>query len=318
MKTNIKISIIIPVYNVENYLEECLNSALNQTLKEIEIIAVNDGSTDRSPEILNKYQNNPTVTIINQSNQGLSVARNVGLKKASGEYIMFLDSDDWIDADMCEKLYNKAKKFNVPLVICDIMQFWENGKSTVYNNLQTNENRIYSKEELYQFLLSQKLGCHVMNKLYLRYYMNLYKCSFEPGIYYEDLIFSFKIIEVYGQAIFINQPLYKYRMRKDSIVATSSPQKIQDLTMSTKRCVQIASNKVDAMKVKSLIQAFIIGNKTYALYLAHLMTNNSGIIRYINKELPIKNPIKECFFNPNVSIRNKLRFIKYTILTLNL
>lgn len=315
MKTNIKISIIIPVYNVESYLEECLNSALNQTLKEIEIIAVNDGSTDRSPEILNKYQNNPIVTIINQPNQGQSVARNAGLKKASGEYIMFLDSDDWIDSDMCEKLYNKAKKFNVPLVICNMLQFWGNRKSKVYNNLQTDENRNYSKKELYQLLLSQKLGCHVVNKLYLRQNMDQYKCSFEPGIYYEDLIFSFKIIEAYGQAVFINQPLYKYRMRSDSTVATPTYKKIQNLIMSTQKCIEIVRNNKQVSCQHSLIQAYAISNKIYALYLANQINDNKEIIKYINREIPINNSFTEVFLNSTLSLKNKLKYIKYYLLT---
>lgn len=315
METNIKISIIIPIYNVENYLEECLNSALSQTLKEIEIIAVNDGSTDRSSEILNKYQKNPIVTIINQSNQGLSVARNTGLKYASGEYIMFLDSDDWIDSDMCEKLYTKAKKFNVPLVICDLLQFWDNGKSTSFNNLKTDESRIYNKEEIYELILSYKLGCHVVNKIYSKEYIN--QCLFEPGIYYEDQIFTFKVIEVCGQAVFINQVLYKYRMRADSIIATPSLKKIRDYIMSTKKCLEIVRKNKQFSCLYSLIQAYAISNKVYALYLANQINDNKEIIKYINREIPINNSLTEVFFNSSLSLKNKLKYIKYYLLTKN-
>ncbi|MBM6781257.1 glycosyltransferase family 2 protein [Bacteroides mediterraneensis] len=315
MESNIKISIIVPVYNVADYLEECLNSVLNQTLKNIEIIIINDGSTDDSPRILNKYKKYPSITIINQPNQGLSSARNTGIRHAVGEYIMFLDSDDWIDSDMCEKLYNKAKRFNVPLVICDMLQFWGNGKSASFNNLKTDESRIYNKEEIYELILSYKLGCHVVNKLYSKEYIN--QCLFDPGIYYEDQIFTFKVIEVCGQAVFINQALYKYRMRADSIIATPSLKKIRDYIMSTKKCLEIVRKNKQLSCLYSLIQAYAISNKTYALYLANQINDNKEIIKYINREIPISNSLTEVFFNSSLSLKNKLKYIKYYLLTKN-
>lgn len=98
-----KISIIVPVYNTEKFLEKCLNSLINQTLKDIEIICINDGSTDKSLQILEKFANkDKRIQIINQTNSGLSVARNIGIKKAKGEYIGFVDSDDWVDLNFFE------------------------------------------------------------------------------------------------------------------------------------------------------------------------------------------------------------------------
>ena len=310
MKTNIKVSIIIPVYNVENYLEECLSSALNQTLKDIEVIAVNDGSTDNSLNILNKYNNNPILNIISQTNKGLSEARNTGLKYATGEYIMFLDSDDFIDLDMCEKLYNKAKSLNCSLVICDMLKYWNEKKTQPYNYLSTNENQIYNKEEVYKMILSQELGCQVVNKLYLKRYLE--HCYFEPNIYYEDLIFTFKAIAHHNQIAFINQAMYKYRMRTDSIVYTPSSNKIQDFIFSTKQCIKIAMQMLPQPKYQSLINSYRIINKIYALYLAHLIQNNKEIIQFINDEIPIRNSIKEVFFNPMLSFKNKLKYIIYT------
>ena len=101
---NIKFSIIVPVYNVEKYIKKCINSILNQTYKNYEIIIINDGSTDKSKKILESYKNIDNIKIINQTNKGLSVARNIGIKNASGDYLLFVDSDDYIDNDLLENL----------------------------------------------------------------------------------------------------------------------------------------------------------------------------------------------------------------------
>ena len=117
---NIKVSIIVPVYNSEKYLQTLINSLIAQTLKEIEIIVIDDGSTDSSGKILDDYQSElEKIKVIHKQNAGVSAARNTGLEVASGEYIGFVDSDDWIEKDMYEKLYNTAKLKNCNVVICN-------------------------------------------------------------------------------------------------------------------------------------------------------------------------------------------------------
>ena len=111
-----KISVIIPVYNCEKFIEKCLQSLVNQTLTDIEIILVNDGSTDNSQKIIEKFSDT-RIKLINKKNGGQSSARNVGLDVANGEYIGFIDSDDWVDSDFFEKLYNTAKKYNADISI---------------------------------------------------------------------------------------------------------------------------------------------------------------------------------------------------------
>ena len=114
----IKVSVIVPVYNTEEYLEKCLNSLINQTLKEIEIICVNDGSTDNSGKILKQYAKRyPQVKVIEQQNLKQGAARNNGVKTATGEYIGYVDSDDWVDLDYFEKLYNTAKKYDSDIAL---------------------------------------------------------------------------------------------------------------------------------------------------------------------------------------------------------
>ena len=117
MQEEVKISIIIPVYNVEKYLHECLDSIINQTFKDLEIICVDDGSTDKSSEILEEYeQKDKRFTVISQPNKGVSAARNRGMQQAKGKYIMFVDSDDYIASNACELIYNSAEEKR-----CDIL-----------------------------------------------------------------------------------------------------------------------------------------------------------------------------------------------------
>ena len=124
----IKVSIIVPVYNVEKYLDKCLKSLVNQTLKDIEIIVVNDGTKDNSQKIVDKYVKKypKLVKSYIKENGGLSSARNYGLKYVNGEFISFIDSDDWVRKDMFEKMYQKAKKEDLDIVICDSINVYEN------------------------------------------------------------------------------------------------------------------------------------------------------------------------------------------------
>ena len=118
-----KLSVIIPVYNVENYLRECLDSIINQTVKDIEIICVDDGSTDSSPDILKEYQNKDSrIRIITKENGGQASARNLGIKEAQGEYIVFIDSDDFIESEMLENLLFKVSEYSkhvIPDIVLD-------------------------------------------------------------------------------------------------------------------------------------------------------------------------------------------------------
>ena len=112
------ISIIVPIYNAEKYLSKCINSLINQTKKEIEIILINDGSTDRSEEIINNYRDE-RIKYFKNENQGIGKTRNFGIEKATGKYLMFVDSDDYLKEDACEILFKKAEKEKLDLVICN-------------------------------------------------------------------------------------------------------------------------------------------------------------------------------------------------------
>lgn len=141
-----KLSIIVPVYNVEKYIERCLNTLVNQTLQDIEIIIVNDGSTDKSKEIIKKYlkKYSEKIQYYEKENGGLSSARNFGLNYAKGEYIAFLDSDDYVELNMYEEMFNLAKEENADMVECDFLWEWKkNERNEKHEKDEKNEN--YSK-----------------------------------------------------------------------------------------------------------------------------------------------------------------------------
>lgn len=203
-----KVSAIVPVYNVELYLEKCLDSLVNQTLKDIEIIIVNDGSPDNSEEIINnytkKYQN---VYGYKKENGGLSDARNFGIEHANGEYIAFVDSDDYIDITMLEKMYLKAKKEKLDIVVCDTIEVYGDREILKKSNLH------YSLSNIKNYIISPPMACC---RIYKR---NLFKnLSFEKGIFYEDLNLTPSLVKYTNKIGFIEEGLYYYVQRNNSIM----------------------------------------------------------------------------------------------------
>lgn len=204
----IKVSVIVPVYNVEGYLEKCLESLVNQTLQEIEIIIVNDGSTDGSANIINKYAKNypNKIIVLEKKNGGLSDARNYGMPYARGKYISYIDSDDFVDLDMMELLYNKAEEEQADYVECNLHH--------TYPNYEDTEIGIhyYDKNELIMFGRSV-----VWNKLYNREWLNHTKVKFAVGLNHEDVDFFVRIVPYIRKIVYIDQPCVHYVQREGSI-----------------------------------------------------------------------------------------------------
>jgi len=199
----IKISIIVPVYNTSKYLDKCIDSLVNQTLDDIEIIMVNDGSTDNSEEIISKWQDkDKRIKLYNKENGGQSSARNLGLDKAKGEYIAFVDSDDYISYDMYEVLYNKAKKNKLDMVLCDF--YLDYGDKIVENErLFDEEGNISFKD----YIMSTPSP---VNKIIKRSFLEENKFRFPEGFIYEDLA-SMPILGICNPKIkYINKYLYYY------------------------------------------------------------------------------------------------------------
>ncbi|MDR3273468.1 MAG: glycosyltransferase [Flavobacteriaceae bacterium] len=179
-----KISVIVPVYNVEPYLRKCLDSLVNQTMKDIEIVLVNDGSTDNSQQIVDEYAESFSfVKSIIKENGGLSDARNEGVQAAEGEYLAFVDSDDWISEDMMLEMYKLAKKHKAEIVFCNLQKVDENGQ--VFRQLpqlpQLPE-KIVLKED---FTVFGEMSCFACNKIFKRELFD--EIEFPKGIHFEDI-----------------------------------------------------------------------------------------------------------------------------------
>lgn len=208
-----KMSIIVPVYNVESYLEKCLDSILEQTLDDIEIICVNDGSTDRSGDILHKYEAmDSRIVVIEQENKGLGAARNAGIVKAKGEYIGFVDSDDFVDPSMFEKLYKKAFEFNSDVVLTNVnLYYTDSGESVLFRD--DNFYGRMSKTKYFTVMqhphILQFIG--VWDRIYRRELLEEHHLLNPVNRIYEDVLFTVQTCVFAERISVVNEPLYYYR-----------------------------------------------------------------------------------------------------------
>lgn len=186
MENNIKISVIIPAFNVEKYIERCINSVIQQSLKEIEIIVIDDGSTDRTLEIIQKIQkSDKRIVIIEQKNQGSSMARNSGLEVARGKYISFLDSDDWMEENYLYDIYMYAEKNLLDIVVTDFYK--DDGKTFSYRqDLSVENNKFFSGKRYLEHIFNGNGYPNVWDKMVRRELYEENNIKFFPGIFLGD------------------------------------------------------------------------------------------------------------------------------------
>lgn len=212
---NPKISIIVPVYNTEKYLSKSINSLINQTLKDIEIILVNDGSTDGSRNICEEFERKDNrIKLINKENGGQGSARNRGLEVAKGDYIAFIDSDDYINPEMYEKMYNSIKKYNCDVVVCQVNMVDEDGNILSSKINKSKHGNIESGEQAIKRYL--KYGrWSPWDKLYKREVMKDVK-FLENRTCAEDHAVIIPILKNVNKMVTIDDYLYNYLVREDS------------------------------------------------------------------------------------------------------
>lgn len=234
---NPRVSIIVPIYNVEKYLSRCLESLINQSLLNIEVIAVNDGSTDQSIEILKQYaMGDKRILIIDKQNGGVSSARNEGLKVAKGEYIGFVDPDDWIDLKMYETMYKVAKKDHAEVVMCTyIREFRSHSKEKKFNHLPCKVNNRGDEVKKILRRLIGPINDEIANPELLDAWGSVWSKIYRADIIKkndihfvdlleigtnEDSLFNIQVFNHVNSFVFINKPYYHY-WRENSTSVTS-------------------------------------------------------------------------------------------------
>ncbi len=212
-----RISIIVPVYQVEKYLEKCITSIITQTYKNLEIILVDDGSIDNCPMICDQFQKKDArIKVIHQKNGGLSYARNIGLKIATGEYIGFVDSDDWIEPNMYEILMSALQTTGADIAVCGRQIEYENFKPNSID-IKASEINFYSAEEALKIIIQDRgfIRNAVWDKLFKRNILQ--EIKFPKNKIYEDILWTAQVIGNANIIIYIDYPLYHYFQHIESL-----------------------------------------------------------------------------------------------------
>lgn len=261
-----KISIIIPVYNVEKYIRQCLESVINQTYKNLEIIVVNDGTKDSSIKIVEEYLNDKRIKIINQNNQGLSSARNKGLNEANGEYVFFLDSDDWLEKDAIENLEKGLEK-EIEIISANFYSYDEIKKVRNTNFLNLKYNQIENGKKL----LLNELEIVVWNKLYNTSFLKKNNLFFLENIIHEDEHFTYECYMSAKQIKYINKITYNYRINREGSIMNEVEKNKERRNFSISSLKKII-NKIKLfetddyfIKVRTLLRVYKLKEKIFQI-----------------------------------------------------
>lgn len=313
-----KISIIVPVYNVEKYILRCLESIISQTYKNIEIIVVNDGSTDKSLEYINFFsRRDKRIIILDKKNGGLSDARNRGMKIATGDYYMFIDSDDYIAVNFCEKLLNVLLDKKADMSSCRILDF--NLEEEILK-FSFKEQRILKKLERKEALVKyfrQEKSVYIYHgvcmKLYKKELFN--ELIFPVGKLHEDLYITYKLLDRSNSVAYINEPLYYYYQRTDSISRAKKIKNIKDELGAINEYIDYFESDKEIMPD---LLIFLLNN--YARLYIELNTIISNEKEKMEIEKEIKEKIKKISINKIIyknDIHLKLK-IKYILIKISL
>ena len=302
------ISVIIPVYNTEQYLKRCIESVLKQTYKNIEVILVDDGSTDNSLTICNEYANiDNRVSVIHQRNSGVSTARNQGIEIMKGEYFICIDSDDWIEPNMIETLYNYIKNNDADISICNFYINKESGEQSIKNEVKKQELILTDIKGMYENLFDEKMfGGYLWNKLIKTSIIkdNTEKILFNEKIAIEeDVLFLINVLRRCNKIYYNSSAvLYHYFQRNSSAVRFSY--KLKDLTkievleekLKIKERYNIKSlNKLEYDYIFLLNQAIFIAKdnkKNEDIYRKKIKLANKKYFKIAIKEVELKKKIK--------------------------
>lgn len=291
------ISIIVPIYNVEKYLKECIESIINQTYKNIEIILVDDGSPDNCGIICDEYsQKDKRIIVIHKENGGLSDARNKGIDIAKGDYLTFIDSDDFVNIDYIEKLYNSIKLNNTKLAQCGISKVNENNE--IIERLNYDENYIKTSHEILNELYGKHLieNVVVWNKMYAKELFE--NIRFPVGKIHEDEFTTYKIFYSVDRISLLSDCLYNYRQTNESIIGKKFNKKRLNL-------LEALEERMDFFKNRNEIDLY---EKTLKFYIEELRLYYIKVKKYIENSKEIQQDIKRKYkieYKKFVKIKSK-------------
>lgn len=237
-----KVSIIIPVYNTEKYLEECIESVITQTYKDLEIILVDDGATDSSPEICEYYaKKDSRIQVIHKENGGLSDARNTGIRNCNGDYVMFLDSDDyWDDEQLLKKLIEQLQKRPVDVLNFRYKKYMEDEQNYISCLESFDDMTGNSKEDILEQMLDHGLYISsACNKVLNADFLKKNQLYFRKGITSEDIDWCARVLVSCRSLWYMNEEVYVYRQREHSISHSLTYKNIYDLSHNIKECIKI-------------------------------------------------------------------------------
>ena len=294
----VKVSVIMPIYNVAPYLEEAFDSILNQSLKEVEIIAVNDGSTDNSEEIIKKYQQKDARIIsFSQKNQGQSVARNLALQHATGEYIYMMDSDDVLTGpDVLQTCYEYAEKNHADFIFFDrdwLLEDKTDFSVSLHSTKYVEENKVYDGESLLNLLLdTTSYNCVVWLLLIRHDHLKRLGLDFYPGIIHEDELFTTVLMLRSSSIYCLKQSFVKHRVRSASTVGTKFTRRNMD-------CYLTVADELLRFSQKPIIHKFLRYTLSKVFYTGHFIpykdkpavlwrAMKSGYLKYIGLKSSLK------------------------------
>lgn len=294
-----KITIVLPAYNIEDYVDDCIQSVLNQTYRNFELIIIDDGSSDHTLAKCEKYSKDKRIKIISQSNQGVSKARNVGIENASGKFIAFIDGDDVLSKKYLEILLNSIIKNSADMAIC--------GYVTNIDNLENQsieaKTKTISKENLETLIIKKKFqDCYVWNKLFKKSIIKDKNIKFPVGItIWEDIYFMFSYIEQCNKISIINQSLYYYRTRENSAVNKSETiKKTMDKLTVLDLLKKLKINKLNFKKQIALHEI----NIKLSFLIKNRIDNKEQLKMEITK---LKNEKKK--YHLNFGLKNTIKYI---------
>jgi len=307
----IKVSVIVPVYNVEKYIRECLNSLLKQTLSDIEIIVVNDGTKDRSIEIIcDLIDSDERVRLVEQENGGLSAARNTGLKLARGKYISFVDSDDYVEPDFLKNLYEEGEKDNLDIVCGSHVRLYENG--IMEEKVRSEELISNSYKSGAEILLKQlhysDYRMEVWSNLYLKEFLDLNSLEFFEGIVHEDEEFTPRALIFSEKVKILNSFDYIYRKREASITSSITFKNVNSLSKALYNFLTVYGCLNQEKKIPMSEIIFHLVNK----YIDKFMLIEPSYIKEFDRSL-VNHAFRIVKENLKVSLSSRIKFLLLSI-----